>query len=98
MPRKLLATIVAATFITTGCTGPSEPTEADVQPPTTTEEAGPSVEEFASIIAEGRRDVDDWLETWHENYCRPMGVAYETDIIASELRQVRCSRIAENKF
>jgi hypothetical protein len=98
MPRNLLATIVAAAFITSGCTGPSEPTEADVQPPATTEEAGPSVEEFASIIAEGRRDVDEWLETWDENYCSPMGVTDETDIMACEISLISGGLIAETKL
>lgn len=97
MPKKLLATIVAATFIITGCSAPEETTEAAALAAAATESTGPTVEEFASIIAEGRRDVDDWLETWDQNYCSPMGVADGTDIMACELSLMSGSLIAETK-
>lgn len=97
MPKKLLATIVAATFIITGCSAPEETTEAAAPAAAETEPTGPAAEEFASIIAEGRRDVDDWLETWDQNYCSPMGVADGTDIMACELSLMSGSLIAETK-
>lgn len=67
--------MVAAVFMITGCSAASEPAEPEAQPPTQTEEAGPSVEEFASIIAESRRPVDDWLDDWDEYTCSTLSVA-----------------------
>lgn len=97
MPKKFFATIVAAAFIVTGCSAPEETTEAAAPAAAEADSNGPAVEEFASIIAEGRRDVDGWLETWDENYCSPMGVADGTDIMACELSLVTGGLIAETK-
>lgn len=97
MPKKLLATFVAATFIFGGCSTSEEATEAAAPVAAEAEATGPTAEEFASIIAEGRRDVDDWLETWDENYCSAMGVADGTDIMACELSLMSGSLIAETK-
>ncbi|WP_166825344.1 hypothetical protein [Brevibacterium limosum] len=97
MPKKLLATIVATSFLITGCSAAEETSEAAAPAAAEAEATGPAAEEFASIIAEGRRDVDDWLETWDENYCSPMGVADGTDIMACELSLISGGLIAETK-
>lgn len=75
MPKTLLATLVAVAFIITGCSAPAENTEASVPAEPETEEAGPTVEEFASVIAESRGAVDDWLDEWDEHICSSMTVA-----------------------
>lgn len=97
MPKKFLATIVAVSFISTGCSAAGETTEAAAPAVAETDSTGPALEEFASIIAEGRRDVDEWLETWDENYCSPMGVADGSDIMACELSLISGGLIAETK-
>ena len=61
MRKNLLAALVAFTFIISGCSTSEEATEAAAPVVAEAEAAGPATEEFASIIAEGRRDVDDWL-------------------------------------
>lgn len=88
---------MAATFIITGCSAPEETTEAAAPAAAEPEATGPAAEEFASIIAEGRRDVDDWLETWDENDCSPIGVANGIDIMACELSLISGGLIAETK-
>ncbi|AZL08591.1 hypothetical protein [Brevibacterium aurantiacum] len=76
MPKKLLATLAAATLIITGCSAPTETSEAEAPPASQTEETGTTVEQFASIIAESRRPVDDWLEdAWDANTCSASIVA-----------------------
>ena len=97
MRKNLIAALVASTFIISGCSTSEEATEAAAPVAAETEAAGPAAEEFASIIAEGRRDVDDWLATWDENYCSPMGVADGTDIMVCELSLMSGSLIAETK-
>ncbi|MEL7584897.1 hypothetical protein [Brevibacterium casei] len=97
MPKKLFVAVVAASFIITGCSAEEETSEATGPAAAEAEAASPAAEEFASIIAEGRRDVDDWLETWDENGCSPMGVANGTDIMACELSLISGSLIAETK-
>lgn len=97
MRKNLIAALVAFTFIIGGCSTSKEATEAAAPVAAEAEATGPAAEEFASIIAEGRRDVDDWLETWDENYCSPMGVADGTDIMACELSLMTGGLIAETK-
>lgn len=96
MPKTFLATLVAAAFIITGCSAPADTTTTDAQPAAEAEESGPSVEEFASIIAESRRDVDDWLDTWDDNECSSIGVSAGTDIFACELSLTSGGYVAEN--
>lgn len=74
MPKTLLAGLLAAAFIITGCSTPAS-TTGEPQPAAEAEGAGPTVEQFASIIAEDRRDVDDWLDDWHDNSCSTLGVS-----------------------
>lgn len=75
MPRILFAVVVALAFILTGCSATDDATTVETQPSVETEATGPSVEEFASVIAESRRDVDDWIDDWKEDSCSGMAVA-----------------------
>lgn len=98
MPMKLLATFIATAAILTGCAGATAiTTDAEAEPAADTEITEASAEEFASIIAEGRRDVDEWLETWDDNYCSPIGVGDGTDIMACELSLITGSLVADTK-
>ncbi|WP_231442065.1 hypothetical protein [Brevibacterium zhoupengii] len=98
MPKTFLATLVATAFFITGCAGvPATTAGAEVEPAAETETTEASAEEFASIIAEGRRDVDEWLETWDENYCSPIGVGDGTDIMACEISLISGGLIADTK-
>lgn len=74
MPKKILATLAAATLTFTGCSAPTEASEAPQV--SQAEGTGTTVEQFASIIAESRRPVDDWMEdTWDANTCSASIVA-----------------------
>lgn len=95
MPKRFLAALVAAAFIFTGCSASGEPTTTDAQPAAEAETSGPASEEFASIIAQSRRDVDEWLDTWDENGCSSIGITTGTDIMACELSLISGGLIAE---
>lgn len=95
MPKTLIATLVAAAFVIVGCSAPTTTTDAEAQPAAETEEAGPTVEQFASIISESRRDVDEWLETWEDNGCSTIGISTGTDIFACEISLTTGGLVAE---
>ena len=75
MRKPLISTLAMLALFLSACGASSEPAETDVQPVAETEEAGPSVEQFASIIAESRGAVDDWLDEWDEYTCSSLTVA-----------------------
>ena len=95
MPKTFLVTLAAAALIVTGCAAPSESSEDDAQPVAETETPGAGAEEFASLIAETRRDVDEWLDTWDENGCSSLGVSTGTDIMACEMSLISGGLIAD---
>ncbi|MGZ1491149.1 hypothetical protein [Brevibacterium sediminis] len=75
MRKPLITSLAVLTLLLSACGASSEPAETDAQPVADTEESGATAEQFASLISEERRAVDEWLEDWDDNTCSTLSVA-----------------------
>lgn len=75
MRKPLLTSLAVLTLLLSACGASNEPAASDVQPAAETEASGATVEQFASLISEERRPVDEWLEDWDDNTCSTLSVA-----------------------
>lgn len=66
MHASVLAAPTALILLLSACSS-GEP--ASVPSTNEVQTSGASVQQFASVIAESRGDVDDWLADWHEATC-----------------------------
>lgn len=76
MRTPLVVSAAIAVLALSGCSGgtATEAAGSPSPPASASASAGPTVEEFGSIISENRRDVDEWLEKWDEHTCSPLSV------------------------
>lgn len=74
--------MVAGALVLSACTaGTTEPPAVESE----TAAAGVSSEQFASIIAESRRPVDEWLENWQNGGCSAVAVEQGDPLCSSYL-------------
>lgn len=90
MRKPLIPTLTVLALLLSSCGASTDPVETDAQPVAETEESGATVEQFASLISEERRSVDEWIEDWHDNTCSTLSVAdgdplCETSLISGSL-------------